>query len=164
MRPSIIDPILASMLALTLTMPAFSQSTAGVDQQVRQKAEAIVTQYVEALNKGDGQAHAALFTPNGIEINPFGKHRVTEAQAQENVDLPHNLGLILSAKADDVEPLSGGRDIVVTAPFNATFTKNPDTPQARGNLFFVLERAGAGDDWKIRVVTSSRLAANAPAK
>ena len=31
MRPS----ILASMLTLTLTMPAFSQSTAGVDQQVR---------------------------------------------------------------------------------------------------------------------------------
>src|SRR5947209_10216035 len=112
MRPSIIDPILAPMLALTLTMPAFSQSTAGVDQQVRQKAEAIVTQYADALNKGDGRARAALFVPNGIDINPLGKFRVTEEQYQENAQLSHKLGLTLSAKVDDVEPLSGGQDIV----------------------------------------------------
>ena len=50
----------ALMLALALRTPAVSQPTAVVDQQVRQKAEAIVTQYADALNKGDGPARGDL--------------------------------------------------------------------------------------------------------
>ena len=39
------------VLALAFTTPAFSQQTKAVDQQTRQKVEAIVTQYVDALNR-----------------------------------------------------------------------------------------------------------------
>src|SRR4051794_10193633 len=97
------------LLALAFTTPAFSQQTNAVDQQTRQKAEAIVMQYVDALNKGDGQAYGALYAPNAIDINPFGKYRMTGTQAQEAVEMPHKLGLNLSAKVDDVESLFGGQ-------------------------------------------------------
>ena len=160
MRCSIVVPA----LALAFTTPAFSQQTPVVDQQLRSKAETIVMQYVDAVNKGDGRALAALFAPDATNITPYGKRRMTgamtEAEGQEAVDLPHRLGLSLSAKPDDFESLFGGQALLVTAPYTATFTNNPATPQVRGNVMFLLERMG--DNWKIRVHTASRLAPNAP--
>ena len=150
------------VLAFAFATPAFSQQTNAVDAQTRQKAEALVMQYVDALNKGDGRAYGALYAPNPIDINPFGKYRMTGMQAQEAVEMPHKLGLTLSAKVDDVESLFGGQGVVVTAPYTATFSNNPATPQVRGNMLFLLERAGT--DWKIRIQTASRLAPNAPAR
>ena len=58
------------MLGISLTAPAWAQQTNTVDQQTRQQVEAIVTNYVDAINKGDGQAVAALFAPNPISITP----------------------------------------------------------------------------------------------
>ena len=149
---------MASVLLAGFVIPAFAQ----VDQHMREQAETIVTQYVSALNKADKQAYAALFAANAIEINPFGKHKNTGGRFADVVDTPRQLGLTLSTKVEDVQPIFGGEGVLATAPYTASFTNNPATPQVRGNLLFVLERAG--DGWKIRAVTASRLAPNAPAK
>ena len=53
----------------------------------------------------------------------------------------HKLGLILTAKVDDVEPIFGGQGAIVTAPYTGTFT-DPSIPPGRGNMLLVLERAG----------------------
>src|SRR4051812_34618030 len=158
MRPLMMT---ASMLMVALASPAFAQQTNVADQQMHQQAEAIVTQYVDALNKGDAQAYAALFAPNAIDINPFGKFKNAGTQLQDSSGMVHKMGLTLTVKVDDVESIFGGQGAVATAPYTGTFTNNPATPQVRGNLLFVLERAG--ESWKIRAQTASRLAPAAPA-
>ncbi len=150
------------MLAIAFTGTAFAQKIDTADQQMRHQAEAVVKQYVDTLNKKDAQAYTALFATDAIEINPFGKYKKPSAQFGESLGIANKMGLTITAEVDDVEPLFGGQGAVATAPYTATFTNNPATPQVRGNLLFVLERAG--DGWKIRIHTATRLAPAAPAK
>ena len=160
--------MIGPMLAIAFAVPAFAQQTNMADQQMRRQVEAIVKQYVDTLNRGDEQAYAALFAPNAITITPFGKDKKTSepdqsAQFRESVvEKVHSMGLALTAEVDDVEPIFGGQGAMATASYTGTFTNTPATPQVRGNMLFVLEHAG--DSWKIRVQTASRLAPAAPAR
>lgn len=147
------------LLALALAVPAYAQPTGTVDQQTRQQVEAIVAQYVDALNKGDGKAMTALYGANPIDITPLGKS-TSSAQIEQETQTVHGRGLSLDAKADDIEPLAGGQVVVVTAPYNGTYSNNPATPKVQGNLMFVCEREGGG--WKIRALSASRQATPAP--
>ena len=147
------------VLAIGLAVPAFAQQTNAVDQQTRQAVEAIVAKYVDAMNNGDGQALAALYVPNPTIITPRGKD-TTRAQIEIGVETTHKMGLTVTAKVDDVEPLLGGQAVVVTAPYTATYTNNPATSQVEGYWMFVLERAGGG--WKIRARSATRLMPAAP--
>jgi ketosteroid isomerase-like protein len=142
------------VLAIALVGPAWAQPTNTVDPQTRQQVEAIVANYVGAVNKGDGQTLAALYAANFISITPNSK-RTTGAEVQDEIAGVHKRGLALSAKVDDVEPLFGGQGLVATAPYEGTFANDPGTPHVRGNFLFVLERAG--DSWKVRIFTASRL-------
>lgn len=153
--------IVALMLAISFAGPAFAQQTNVADQKMRQEVEAVVTQYVDAINKGDAQSLAALFGPNAVDITPYGKYTQAAGQIEDSLEVPHKLGLTLAAKVDDIEPLFGGQGAVATAPYTGTLSNNPGTSQVRGNLLFVLERAGIG--WKVRIATASRLVP-APAK
>ncbi len=153
--------MITSMLVIAYTVPAFAQQTSVADSQTRQQAEAVLKQYTDAVNNGDTAALGAVFAPNALDINPFGivKDPDTHFEVTEKV---HKLGLILTAKVDDVEPIFGGQGAIVTAPYTGTFT-DPSIPPGRGNMLLVLERAG--ERWKIRAISASRLLAPAaPAK
>jgi ketosteroid isomerase-like protein len=152
--------IMPSILAITFTVPASAQQTNVADQQTWQQAEAIVTQYTDAVNKGDTTALGATYAPNAIDINPSGifKDAGTHFEITEKV---HKMGLILKAKVDDVEPIFGGQGAIVTAPYTSTFA-DPAIPPGRGNMLLVLVRAG--ESWKIRAITASRLVSIAPTK
>jgi ketosteroid isomerase-like protein len=154
--------ILIPMLAVSFALPDFAsaQQPNAADQKMRQQVESVVMQYVDAINKGNAQAYVALFAPNAIDINPYGKH--TGAQLGENIERVHKMGLTLTVKVDDVEPIFGGQGAMATAPYTGNFANNPGTTQVQGNLMFVLERAG--DGWKVKIQTASRLAPTAPAK
>jgi len=153
--------ITASVLAIAFAVPAFAQQTNAVDPQMRQQVEAVVMKYVDAINNGDGQAVAALYGANPISIDPRGKS-TTAAQIQNTIEAVHKRGLTLAAKVDDVEALFGGQGVVATAPYTGTFANDPGSPHVQGNFLFVLERAG--DGWKIRIFTASRLVPPAPAR
>src|SRR5689334_18221475 len=100
--------IIGPMLAIAFAVPAFAQQTNVADQQMRRQIEAIVNQYVNALNRGDAQASAALFAPNAIAINTFGKYKKTSEQFRKSVvEKVHSMGLALTAEIDDVEPIFG---------------------------------------------------------
>lgn len=150
--------VILAVLTLAFAAPAHAQQT--VDQQTRQQVEAIVASYVDGINKGDGQAVAALYAANPISITPSGK-RTSSAQVQSEVEAVHKRGLTLTSKVDQVEPLSGGQVIAATAPYQGTFGNDPGTPNVQGNFVFVLERSG--DSWKVRIFAVSR-AAPAPAR
>jgi len=142
------------VLPVALAAPALAQPTNTVDQQTRQQVEAIVANYVGAVNKGDGQTVAALYAANFISITPNGK-RTAGAKVQDEIEGVHKRGLALTAKVDEVEPLFDGQGLVATAPYEGTFTNDPGTPHIQGNFMFVLEHAG--NSWKIRIFTASRL-------
>ncbi len=92
--------IVALMLAISFAGPAFAQQTNVADQKMRQEVEAVVTQYVDAINKGDAQSLAALFGPNAVDITPYGKYTQAAGQIEDSLEVPHKLGLTLAAKVD----------------------------------------------------------------
>ena len=144
------------VLTLVLASHAYAQQGATVDAEGGQGAEAVVAQYVDALNQGDGEALAALYASNPIDVTPFGKN-TSLAQIQDAAKILHSRGLVLSAQADSVAPLIGGQTVLVTAHYTGTYSKDPATTRkVQGNLVFVVERDGGA--WKIRVSSASRLA------
>jgi Domain of unknown function (DUF4440) len=149
--------LITAVLALGLAMPASAQQANPVDKQTLQEVEGIVARLAETINKGDGPGYQALFATNAIYIDAFGK---STGQQIGNLENARKMGVTLTAKADDIEPIFGGQGVVTTAPYTATFTNNPATHQVQGNLMLVLERDGGG--WKIRIATFSRLASAAP--
>lgn len=112
MRSSI---VIMPVLAVALVEPALAQTNT-VDQQTRQQVEAIVANYVDAVNKGDGQTVAALYAANFVSITPNGK-RTASTKVRDEIEGVHKRGLALAAKVDEVEPLFGGQGLVATAPY-----------------------------------------------
>ena len=55
-------------LAISFALPTFSQDQNTVDPEVRQQIEAVHTKFVEAQNKGDAAALAALFTQDAVQV------------------------------------------------------------------------------------------------
>jgi ketosteroid isomerase-like protein len=153
--------IIAHMLIIAFAASAFAQQTKMTDPQSLQQAESIVTQYADALNRGDGEALAATYAPDAIDISPVGKVRNVGTQVHDAAEKVHKMGLTYAIKVDDVEPVFGGQGLMVTTSYKINFTNAP-IPPGQGNILFVLERAG--ESWKIRAVVASRLAASAQAK
>src|SRR5260221_11634719 len=55
-------------LAVSPAVPAIAQEQNTVDSEVRQQIEAVHMKFVEAQNKGDAAAIAALFTQDAIQV------------------------------------------------------------------------------------------------
>src|ERR1700730_18065074 len=54
--------------AIGFVMPALAQEQNTVDPEVRQQIEAVHMKFVEAQNKGDAAAIAALFTQDAVQV------------------------------------------------------------------------------------------------
>ena len=139
-----------AFIALAFAAPVHAQQ---IDQQTRQQVEWIVVQFVDALNKGDGQTIAAQFSANLIAIGPRSK-ATTIAQLQDVIRAVHQRGLAITATVDDIGPLFGGQGIVATAPYKGIAFNRPVRAQIEGNFLLVLERVG--DSWKICAAVATR--------
>jgi len=149
--------MIVPVTAFALVVPAFAQQT---DAQTRSQIEAVVMKWVDALNKGDGQAEAALETSDAFAINPFGK--ITGSQIAENAAKVHKLGLTLTVRVDDIQLLPGGQWAIVTGPYTGSFTNNPAVSKVEGYQLWVLGYTGG--EWKVRASSASRLAPSAPTR
>src|SRR5271166_5261987 len=54
--------------AISFAVPTFAQGQNTVDPEVRQQIEAVSMKFVEAYNKYDAAALAALFTEDAVEV------------------------------------------------------------------------------------------------
>ncbi len=146
---------IAPVLAVGLVMPAFAQEA---DQQTRQQVEAVHQKWVEALNKGDADAASALYTPNTIGVDAFGR---TMGANQELLQALHKRGITLSEPVDGVQALKGVQVAIAYGTFTSKYV-DPNVPPGQGNWVQVFERDGNG--WKILVNASSRSALAATIK
>ena len=55
-------------LAISFALPTLAQEQNTVDPEVRQQIEAVHMKFVEAQNKGDAAAIAALFTQDAVQV------------------------------------------------------------------------------------------------
>jgi uncharacterized protein (TIGR02246 family) len=136
----------AQAQTLQATKQTTTQAMQQVDQQTMQQIEMVGQKWVEASNKGDGQAVNALFTKNGYQISVRGKKNAGSEmiQNQENV---HKLGLSIAAKSTDIRLLPGGQTALEAGTYEVNYTNDPTTTTAHGNWMRVLVREGS--DWKI---------------
>ena len=142
-------------LAVSLAMPAAAQE---VDQQTRQQIEAVHTKLVEALNKGDVDAVATVYTPRTVQVDAFGR---TLGVDPEFVQALHKKGITLSMPVDGVQALKGGQAAIAYGKFTSKYA-DPNVPPGQGNWLQVYEREGEG--WKIVAHASSRSALAAQMK
>jgi hypothetical protein len=58
------------VVATCLTVPALAEEAG---QEVRQQIEAVHMKWLEALNKGDVETVATVYTPATVQIDAFGR-------------------------------------------------------------------------------------------
>src|ERR1700730_10741902 len=143
-------------LATTLLI-ACSISAAAQQQQLtadqQRDAEQVMQKYADALNNGDGRAFRALFTKNGVAITPMGMSQGEEVA--EDSERFHKMGGKLNLKLKLAELSSDGGEIISIGNYTVTFTNNPTTKEAAGNIMNFLEREGG--TWKIRASAAARV-------
>jgi hypothetical protein len=67
---AILNQVVVLVAATCLIVPALAEEAA---QEVRQQIEAVHMKWLEALNKGDVEAFATMFTPATVQIDAFGR-------------------------------------------------------------------------------------------
>ena len=146
--------ICATAVALAMAAPALAQSA---DPQMRQKAEAIQAKWETAVNTGDAKVIESLLSPNAITINAFGAF-TGAAAVEQDLERVKGMGINLKSHVTDVQPMGDGIEALSIGTYEVSFS-NPSS-QARGNFMQVLERQGT--DWKIRAMSSARMAPPSP--
>ena len=140
--------------AVVLTVPAVAQEKdAAAQQGARQQIEALTAEWVEAFNRGDGKAVAALYSVDNISVNPLGM--MTGVQNYEKrVQDEAKQGAKITLKVDQVRAI--GSDAGLAAgPYQVTYTANPAGSQFEGNWLRVFEREAG--HWKIIASTFTPL-------
>jgi uncharacterized protein (TIGR02246 family) len=148
---------LAAVVVLGLAAP--SDPSEQVDPQMRQAAENLAAQWQEAINRGDTKAAAALFAPDAVEVNVYG--RQTGHEIEEEGRKVHEMGVKLKTTVEEVKPLASGQMMLVTGTFQVSYTDNPTTRNAHGNWLRLMEKQGS--TWKIIAQSLTRQAQPVPA-
>jgi ketosteroid isomerase-like protein len=137
------------VVATCLAVPALAEEAA---QEVRQQIEAVHMKWLEALNKGDVETVATVYTPASVQIDAFGR---TLGVNPEFVQGLRKKGITLAMPIDSIQALKGGEAAIAYGTFTSKYT-DPNTPPGQGNWMQVFERDGQG--WKIVAHASSRAA------
>jgi ketosteroid isomerase-like protein len=133
-----------------LTTASAQEATVPSDQ--RREIEGILQQQAQALNKGDSKALTAFFKANATRIDIAGiAHFQSQIEARLQ-DLVKGGIKDVSIVPQLIEPIEGGKAILVITSYTATIGGQP----VQGNSLGVYEQEGSG--WKIRASASSRLA------
>jgi ketosteroid isomerase-like protein len=143
--------MLTTALFIACAMPVSAQQQLTPDLQ--REAGQLAQKFADALNSGDAQAFRALFTKNGVTISPTGMSRGEEVTSDN--ERFHKMGGTLNLKLQLAEPSTDGGEIIVISNYTVTFTNNPATKEATGNILQFLEREGG--TWKIRASAAARV-------
>jgi ketosteroid isomerase-like protein len=65
------SPVALLALAIGFAVPTFAQEQGAVDPKTRQEIEAVSMQFVEAYNKHDAAATAALYTQDAVRVKDW---------------------------------------------------------------------------------------------
>jgi ketosteroid isomerase-like protein len=109
------------VVATCLTVPALAEEAA---QEVRQQIEAVHMKWLDALNKGDVETVATVYTPTTVQIDAFGR---TLGVNPEFVQGLHKKGITLAMPIDSVQALKAGQAAIAYG----TFTRNTPTQTRR---------------------------------
>jgi uncharacterized protein (TIGR02246 family) len=116
---------------------------------LKQEVDKIGAAYVEAVNKQDGAAIAALFAKDGVLVNSTGPH----AEIQQTEERAFKAGINhLESRTDQVWPL-GANTAIGVGEFRLTGKSPAGAPMdfvGRWSATYVLE----GGAWKIRMLTA----------
>jgi ketosteroid isomerase-like protein len=143
---------------LTVLLAAAPASAQDVDTQTRHEIEAAHMRWVDALNGGDLDAFATLYTPSTIGVDAFGRQLGVNPEVLQTL---HKKGITLTMPIEGVQALKGGPVVIAYGTFSSKYA-DPNVSPGQGNWVQVFERDG--DIWKVRIVASSRSALAAQAK
>jgi uncharacterized protein (TIGR02246 family) len=141
-------------LAISFALPTFSQDQNTVDPEVRQQIEAVHTKFVEAQNKGDAAALAALFTQDAVQVW-YGVSEGGSASGQQAIEKRYRETFAalspLDSKIVQIYPI--GNDICAITEYKIMTWK--------GHAVTIFGRDA--DTWKIRMLRSHRELTTYPA-
>jgi len=141
------------LLAATVIIASMGASSAEQDvvsPEHKRDIETIAQKYFDAINTGDIQKAASFFQPNGFVVGLSGMIR-TQGLA-DYFDKVHKMGAKVSLAVENIEPVAGGKALILTGNFTATFTGAPET---KGVLVQLYEQEGS--DWKLRASVAARM-------
>jgi hypothetical protein len=142
-----------TLLVATVIMASVGASSAEQDvvsPEQKRVIETIAQKYFDAINTGDVQRAASFFQPNGFLVGLSGMIR-TQGLA-DYFDKVHKMGAKVSLAVENIEPVAGGKALILTGNFTATFTS---APEAKGVLVQLYEQEGS--DWKLRASVGARM-------
>ncbi len=133
-------------LAVSLALPTIAQEQNAVDPEVRQQIEAVHMKLVEAQNKGDAAAIAALFTQDAVQVW-YGVSEGGLASGQQAIEKRYRVEFAapspLDSKIVQIYPI--GNDICAITEYKLMTWK--------GHAVTIYGREA--DTWKIRVAYSN---------
>jgi ketosteroid isomerase-like protein len=135
-----------SLLGATAA-PAFAQ------QGLRQAIDAVFSDWLDAVNRGDGNAATALFLPSAPTINPNGIARVTGQEYANRIELQHRQNARTTARIDEVHAI-GSDGAYAFGPWTTTFGANGES-EAHGMWLQLYQRQGLV--WKIGASSFTRV-------
>ena len=137
-----------------ITNPASGQQVGmPSDDKLRQDIETVLTNWLDALNRGDAKAAGSFFVPNAPAINPSGMVRTGGQDYVNRIELQHQQNFQTTAKIDQVQVI--GRDAAyAVGPWISTFGANSES-QAHGMWLQVYERRGTV--WRISASSFTRV-------
>lgn len=124
-----------------ITIPASGQQfVMASDDKLRQDIDTVLTNWRDALNRGDAKTAGSFFVPNAPAINPSGMARAGGQDYVNRIEFQHQQNFQTTAKIDQVQMI--GRDAAyAVGPWISTFGAN-GASQARGMWLQVYERPG----------------------
>jgi uncharacterized protein (TIGR02246 family) len=128
--------------ALGLVLPVLAQEQNTVDPEVRQQIEAVHMKYVEAENKGDAAAIAALFTQDAVQVW-YGRSEGGLASGQQAIENRYRINFTSPSPFDSkiVQIYPIGNDICAVTEYKHM------TSKGHGVTIYGRE----ADTWKIRM-------------
>jgi hypothetical protein len=110
-----------TLLVATVIMASVGASSAEQDvvsPEQKRVIETIAQKYFDAINTGDVQRAASFFQPNGFLVGLSGMIR-TQGLA-DYFDKVHKMGAKVSLAVENIEPVAGGKALILTGNFTAT--------------------------------------------
>jgi uncharacterized protein (TIGR02246 family) len=147
-------------LALTLYLagavasPVFGQAAGSpAEPKLRLEIESVFTNWLDALNRGDGKAAAAFFAPGAQAINPAGVVAGNSQDYVNRIEGQHQRNAKTTATIERVQAI-GGDAAYATGSYTNTFGPNNQF-QTQGNWLQLFEHRD--EAWKIGASSFSQV-------
>ena len=128
--------------AIGFVVPVLAQEQNTVDPEVRRQIEAVHTKFVEAQNKGDAAAIAALFTQDAVQLW-YGLSEGGLASGQQAIEKRYTANFAAPFHVDSkiIQMYPIGNDVCVITEYRV--------PMWKGHAVTIYGRDA--DTWKIRM-------------